>query len=182
MLARQVLGRITYLRTRWSEVRTEERDKSAECRFECRAPEGRGAGMHLVNHDDRRTTNRQEADSDERAMRVRPKGHAQDGRGQLRPEGVRSEASESKICRSKFGPRSDSQSEGQGWPELISLGAPFFKGPFGAPFSLSASGRFELGQPRTRISRTTGSSTRLRVSLASNRVDGVARDPGSRLQ
>ena len=28
---------------------------------------------------------RQEADSDERAMRVRPKGHAQDARGQLRP-------------------------------------------------------------------------------------------------
>ena len=34
----------------------------------------------------RRTTNRQEADSDERAMRVRPKGHAQDARGQLRPK------------------------------------------------------------------------------------------------
>ena len=35
---------------------------------------------------DRRTTNRQEADSDERASRVRPKGQAQDARGQLRPK------------------------------------------------------------------------------------------------
>jgi len=35
---------------------------------------------------DKRTTNRQEADSDERAMRVRPKGHAQDARDQLRSE------------------------------------------------------------------------------------------------
>jgi len=35
---------------------------------------------------DRRTTNRQEADSDERASRVRPKGQAQDARGQLRPQ------------------------------------------------------------------------------------------------
>jgi hypothetical protein len=36
---------------------------------------------------DRRTTNRQEADSDERASRVRPKGQAQDARGQLWSEG-----------------------------------------------------------------------------------------------
>ena len=36
---------------------------------------------------DRRTTNRQEADLDERATRVRPKGHAQEARGQLRPAG-----------------------------------------------------------------------------------------------
>jgi len=82
--------------------------------------------MRLVNRDDRRMTNRQEADSDERAMRVRPKGHAQDARGQLRPEGVSSAASESQICRSKFGPRSDPQGEGQGWPESISPGALFF--------------------------------------------------------
>ncbi len=40
-----------------------------------------------AQRDDRRTTNRQDADSDERAKRVRPKGHAQDARGQLRSEG-----------------------------------------------------------------------------------------------
>jgi len=70
----------------------------------------------------RSATNRQDADLDAE----RPKGHAQDARGQLRPEGVRSETSESQICRSKFGPRSVPQGDGQGWPESISPGAPFF--------------------------------------------------------